>query len=320
MSSEKSSVALTSFISSLFHNFPKLLLTNLIFAVPSAVFFGIFLSINTITGLNSNFILFLTAIPLFPFYAGVVQVTSHMVRGEENVDVVHNFISGVKENFLRFLVHGAVFYVAMFFSYYSITMYTSFGKVNGVFYIFLAISIIVSIFFLFAFYYIPPMTVTFDISMKNIYKNSALMTFGEFKHNLIATLGLFVLTLLCATILMCCYVPIAVIIATAVLALFFIPSIMSFIINSAIYKPMYNMIVGNDKKSKEIDKKIENRKNGIFDDTEATPKKNIAEGFSNIEVDENADGDEYIYYNGKMVKRSVLLKLKNDENTKGVQE
>ena len=164
------------------------------------------------------------------------------------------------------------------------------------------------------------MTVTFDISMKNIYKNSALMTFGEFKHNLIATLGLFVLTLLCATILMCCYVPIAVIIATAVLALFFIPSIMSFIINSAIYKPMYNMIVGNDKKSKEIDKKIENRKNGIFDDTEATTKKNIAEGFSDIEVDENADGDEYIYYNGKMVKRSVLLKLKNDENTKGVQE
>ena len=69
-----------------------------------------------------------------------------------------------------------------------------------------------------------------------------------------------------------------------------------------------------------LGKKIDNRKNGIFDDTEKTPKKNIAEGFSDIDVDENADGDEYIYYNGKMVKRSVLLKLKNDENTKGVQE
>ena len=68
------------------------------------------------------------------------------------------------------------------------------------------------------------------------------------------------------------------------------------------------------------DLKIENRKNGIFDDKEEAPKKNIAEGFSDIEVDESADGDEYIYYNGKMVKRSVLLKLKNDENTKGVQE
>lgn len=320
MSNEKSPVALTTFITSLFHNFPKLLLTNLLFAVPSAVFFGLFWFVNTATGLNSNFILFLTAIPLFPFYAGIVQVTSHMVRGEKNVDVVHNFISGVKENFLRFLVHGAVFYAAMFFSYYSITMYASFGRFNGMFYILLAISIIVSIFFLFSFYYIPPMTVTFDISMKNIYKNSALMTFGEFKHNIIATFGLFVLFLICATVLMCCYVPIAVIIATIILALFLVPSIMSFIINSAIYKPMYKTIVGGDEKSKEIDKKIENRKNGIFDDNEETSQKNIAEGFSNIEVDENADGDEYIYYNGKMIKRSVLLKIKNDENSKGVQD
>lgn len=320
MSNEKSPVALTTFITSLFHNFPKLLLTNLLFAVPSAVFFGLFWFVNTATGLNSNFILFLTAIPLFPFYAGVVQVTSHMVRGEKNVDVVHNFISGVKENFLRFLVHGAVFYAAMFFSYYSITMYASFGRFNGMFYILLAISIIVSIFFLFSFYYIPPMTVTFDISMKNIYKNSALMTFGEFKHNIIATFGLFVLFLIDATILLCCYVPIAVIIATIILALFLVPSIMSFIINSAVYKPMYKTIVGGDEKSKEIDKKIENRKNGIFDDNEETSQKNIAEGFSNIEVDENADGDEYIYYNGKMIKRSVLLKIKNDENSKGVQD
>lgn len=320
MSNEKSPVALTTFITSLFHNLPKLLLTNLLFAVPSAVFFGLFWFINTATGLNSNFILFLTAIPLFPFYAGVVQVTSHMVREDEDVDVVHNFISGIKENFLRFLVHGAILYAAMFFSYYSITMYASFGKFNGMFYILLAISIIVSIFFLFSFYYIPPMTVTFDISMKNIYKNSALMTFGEFKHNIIATLGLFVLFLICATVLMCCYVPIAVIIATIILALFLVPSVMSFIINSSVYKPMYKTIVGGDKKSKEIDKKIENRKNGIFDDNEEAPQKNIAEGLLNIEVDENADGDEYIYYNGKMVKRSVLLKLKNKENVKGVQD
>lgn len=314
MSAEKSTFALTSFFSSLFHNLPKLLLTNLLFAVPSAVFFAIFWCINTFTGINSNFILFLTAIPLFPFYAGVVQVTSHMVRGEENVNVLQNYIMGIKENFLRFLVHGVIFYIAVFFSYYSIIMYISFGKVNGVFYVLLAISIIVTLFFLFAFYYIPPMTVTFDISMKNIYKNSALMTFGEIKHNLIATFGLFLLALVCATVLMCCYVPIAVIIATFILALFLVPSVMSFIINSAVYKPMYSMISGDSKKSREIDRKIENRKKGIFEDDNDEPKKIIDDDFSDINIDESGDGDEYIYYNGKMVKRSVLLKLKNDEN------
>ena len=105
MASEKNAVALTGFFSSLFHNLPKLLFTNLLFAVPFAVIFGIFYLINILTGLNSMFIYFLSVIPLFPFYAGVTQVTSHMVRGEENVDVFSNFINGIIEYCLRFLVH-----------------------------------------------------------------------------------------------------------------------------------------------------------------------------------------------------------------------
>ena len=314
MAREKNSVAvsLTNFISSLFHNFGKLLFTNLLFALPAGLFFAIFWAINTLTGINSNFILFLTAIPVFPFYAGVVQVTSHMVRGEEDVAVFSNFKAGVKDNFLRFLIHGVIVYFAIFFSYYSILIYSKFGIVNNMYYVFLAVSIIITIFFLFAFYYVPSMTVTFDISMKHIYKNSALMTFGEFKHNLIATFGLFVLFLICATVLMCCVVTIAVIIATIVLAFLILPSIVSFVINSAIYKPMYNMIVGAEEKSKEIDKKMENRRKGqLFDDIEEE-KSNIAKGFENISVDENDDADEYIYHNGKMVKRSVLLKMKKE--------
>ena len=140
MASEKNAVALTGFFSSLFHNLPRLLLTNVLFvavlrtpkilcctghyqlksnmppfALPFAVIFGIFFLINTLTGLNSMFIYFLTIIPLFPFYAGVTQVTSHMVRGEENVDVFSNFIGGIKENLLRFLIHGGVMY-ALFLS------------------------------------------------------------------------------------------------------------------------------------------------------------------------------------------------------------
>ena len=118
MASEKNAVALTGFFSSLFHNLPRLLLTNVLFALPFAVIFGIFFLINTLTGLNSMFIYFLTIIPLFPFYAGVTQVTSHMVRGEENVDVFSNFIGGIKENLLRFLIHGVVMYAAVFIRYY----------------------------------------------------------------------------------------------------------------------------------------------------------------------------------------------------------
>lgn len=314
MSTDKKSivVSLTNFINNLFHNLGNLFLTNLLFAVPAGLFFAVFWFINNATGVNSYFILFLTVIPVFPFYAGVVQVTSHIVRGEENIAVFSNFISGVKENFTRFLIHGVIFYLAIFFSYYSISLYSRIGSVNNIFYFFLAISILITVFFLFVFYYAPSMTVTFDISMKHIYKNSALMTFGEFKHNIIATFGLLILFLICATILLCCVVPVAVIIATIILALLVVPSVGSFIINSAVYKQMYDVIVSGEKKSKEIDAKLQNRKNGqLFDDFD-TEKSNPLEEFDDVNLVESDDADEYIYHNGKMIKRSVLIKLKQE--------
>lgn len=315
MSSNKSSFALTEFFSGLFHNFPKLLLTNLYFAVPSAVCFGVFWLINSFFKINSNFVLFLTVIPLFPFYAGVVQVTSHIVRGDDDINVWGNYIAGVKENFVRFLIHGIILYAAILFSYFSIRMYVSLGTENGMFYMLLVISVLICIFFLFVFYYVPSMTVTFDISMKNIYKNSALMSFGELKHNIIATFGVIVLFLLCATVLMCCYLPAIIITVTFLLALFIVPSIMSYIINSAVYKPMYDMITGKDKRNSEIENKINDAKNNLSDSKNKS--KNGSYDISTLEIDESGDSDEYIYYNGKMIKRGVLLRMKDNETEKG---
>ena len=314
MAKENSSVALTKFFSNLFSNFPKLILTNLIFAVPFAVIVSVFYLINSLTGLNTNLILFLSVIPLFPFYAGVTQVVSHMVRGEKNVNVFGNFILGVKENFKSFLLHGIVLYFAIIFSWFSISLYVSNLK-NTIYYVYLTVSILIAVFFVFLFFYIPPMTVTFDLKMKYIYKNSALMTFGEIKHNLFAVFGLFVLALVCATVLFCSGNAVILIIATIVLALLFVPSIMSFIINSAVYHRMYNMISGKGTTTEDNDKKIENRKKGQFFDEENTVDEFTKE-LASFEIDETKDGDEFIFFNGKMIKRSVLIKMKKEAKEK----
>ena len=108
------------------------------------------------------------------------------------------------------------------------------------------------------------MTVTFDLSLKNIYKNSALMSFGELKHNIIATFGLFVIVLFCATILI--FVgntdsSIALIITTAILMFVLVPALASYVINASVYPGMYNLMTEKRKKrSKKIDKKMDNRK------------------------------------------------------------
>ena len=67
------------------------------------------------------------------------------------------------------------------------------------------------------------------------------------------------------------------------------------------------MITNGKKKTKEIDRKLENRRNGhLFDDEPEKPF--VPDDFNDLEIDSTKDGDEYIFYNGKMVKRSVLIK------------
>lgn len=57
---------------------------------------------------------------------------------------------------------------------------------------------------------------------------------------------------------------------------------------------------------------MDNRRKGQFIDEE-DEENNIAEEFLDLDVEENKDGDEYIFYNGKMVKRSVIIKMKRKE-------
>ncbi|WP_440454090.1 DUF624 domain-containing protein, partial [Ruminococcus intestinalis] len=199
MAGKKAKFALTDFFNNLFNNFGKIVFTNLLFAVPLAVLVTAFYFLDSALKLNGYFILMLSIIPLSPFFAGVTLVTSRLARGKENVDVFKTFIEAIKNNWKRFLIHGVITYFAVIFSYFSIRLYSALiSQPNAdsfflvMLYVCLIISIIIAVAFLFIFFYVPSMTVTFDLSLKNIYKNSALMSFGELKHNIIATFGLFI--------------------------------------------------------------------------------------------------------------------------------
>ena len=234
------------------------------------------------------------------------------------VDVCRTFFANVKENFPRFLVHGVLFYIAAFFTYYSITLYFRMGAENGVFYVLMAFCILIGILLMFFFYHIPAMTVSFELPMKAIYRNGLLMSFGELKSNLIATFGLFLLFVVASSFLICCGGnPIAIAIVTAVLGLFILPSVMAFIINSAIYKRMYAMITDREAQSRKVDKRLSEKYTELENLRHKKAEEDTAEQLRKLEIDESADGDEYIYFNGKMIKRSVLLKMKHAAEESG---
>ncbi len=303
---EKQRLGITRFCGLLFKSFPKLLLTNILFAVPFALFSVAFYMLGNALHFLNIITLSLTVIPIMPFFAGVTLVTRNIVRGDKYVPVISTFFHGIKENGLKFLLHGVVLYFAIIFSYFSITMYANLGSQNVMFYSVMAISIIISLLFLFVFFNLPLMTVTFDLSIKDVYKNCALMSFGELKNNFLAAIGVLLLGVFCLSFLLFSGTALWVIILTAVFIYLLIPSVMSFIVNYAIYKDMMTLLVSKEDRKKQVEKEILYKKNPNLKKQEEAQK--LKEDFSNIKIDESGNGDEYIFYNGKMIKRSLLIK------------
>ena len=311
-SQSKNTLPIAVVFSNLFRNFPRLILTNLIFAVPlAAVFFLLRLLVSAL-GLDYNAALFvqlLTVIFVFPFYAGVVKITSKMAVGEEKVGIFRNFFSAVKENFFRFLIHGAVLYVAVVFSYVSLSLYINLLSQNSAFLGALIVSIIVAVFFLFMFFYIPSMTVTFDLPMRAVYKNSLLMSYGELKKNFIGLFGLFCVAVISMTFLMACYGSrLAVVIVTIALVALLLPSVSSFIINAAVYERMCAIVTDNTVQAQKINEKI----NSVKQRQGAESGADFKERLKNFVIDEKLSDDEYVYFDGRMVKKGALVKMKKE--------
>ena len=294
---EKQKMGIARFFTGYLKNLHKILLTNILFAVPLAGFTALFFWLNSLLHPLFDMVLFLAVIFVYPFFAGVTAVTRNIAREDEDVRVIKTYFSAIRDNLKYFIVHGVVLYFAIFFSYASLTYYWKMAQSNSVFLGVFIVTAIIVLAAVFVFYSVPVMTVTFDLSLKDIYKNSFLMSFGELKNNLLASLGLFLLALFCATIFITVPSFTILLITMAVLALLVIPATASFIINFYIFKDMMTMI-GEEAEPSDTDDVI-------------SPSESVKLDFSSLDLDEKKDGEEYLFFNGKMIKRKVLKKMRD---------
>ena len=290
-------MGIARFFTGYLKNLHKILLTNILFAVPLAGFTALFFWLNSLLHPLFDMVLFLAVIFVYPFFAGVTAVTRNIAREDEDVKVIKTYFSAIRDNLKYFIVHGVVLYFAIFFSYASLTYYWKMAQSNSVFLGVFIVTAIIVLAAVFVFYSVPVMTVTFDLSLKDIYKNSFLMSFGELKNNLLASLGLFLLALFCATIFITVPSFTILLITMAVLALLVIPATASFIINFYIFKDMMTMI-GEEAEPSDTDAVI-------------SPSESVKLDFSSLDLDEKKDGEEYLFFNGKMIKRKVLIKMRD---------
>ena len=276
----------------LFKNFPKILLTNLLFAAPSILFFIAFYYLSlAIFGEGKAYIPFilLCIIPIYPFYAGVVKVIRNIVRGDEEFSVVQTFISGVRENFLPFLLHGCLISVASIISFLSLNLYINLITQSWIFGVLLFFTIIVVVFIFFTTLYLPLMTATFDLPMRYVYKNSFLMSYGEFKNNLFATFALIVLFGIILTVLLVTGSTLWLLIIIAALWALLLLATYTLVYAFFIYDGMFRMVSGEGKKDFQKDKSAaEKPKTPVIEEND----------FSAIDVSKLRDTDDYIFFNG----------------------
>ncbi len=310
MTTERKKMGIEKFISVYFSNFGKFTLVNLIFALPFALAFGLCFLLCKFLLPYPTLVLPFTAVLAAPFYSGVVVVCKNIYYDEVTFGIFSEFLSAVKENFKAFILHGFVAYVAFVGCYHGMVIYNTLAKISPVFYVMLFVSALLALFLLFLLFGLPMMSSFFDLKLKDVYKNSALMTFGEIKANFIAGAGvvvyLAVLSLPIMIFILLSFVwgsavsGYATFIYIALAMLLLVPAGVSAIITACIYPDMKRVITGEAKRNIEAIRKE--------DEEEKITEESKAPEFSDIDMEAlNKSSGEYVFYNGKMIKKSVIM-------------
>ncbi len=320
MNQERKKLGFELLLQNLWSNLGWMMLTNLIFAIPFlgsvAVAYVLCLYVLPVVPVT----LPLAIIFASPFYAGVVSLSREFSQGIKPDNMFRKYLSAVKENGLKFLLGGFLLYLAYLVCYFSVSIYASLAALSWVFYILLFVVIVICIFFLFMFYAVPLMTVSFDLKLKDVYKNGALMTFGEVKQNFFATIGVAAyLAVALMPILVISYmssilpvatIKILLIVYGAVALGMLIPAPCAMIISNYLYPNMRSVIAGEDISEYNASAPtpdIRPRGEAYEESTTSSPE---------IDLEElrKGDGEEYIFYQGKMIKRKVLIEKLEEEN------
>lgn len=285
----------------LFKKYPKLLIANLLFAVPLAVSTLVVWLIGEYVMPLNIFFQLLPILICMPFYAGMTQVTRELVRGKQ-INPLETFMKGLKNNFKQFLIHGVIMYLAVLIDYFSIVFYYAAAKTNGMFYFLFGFCLIVMLFLVFLFFYVPLITVTIDQKLRHIYKNAALMAIWELPANLCALLGIVVLTAVVSTIFMLTGNYTANLIIAGVLAVLVVPGYVSVIINYFTFPKIEKVLILGQKEAEK----------GKEQDGKEAPSQSLEEALEDDPeteslLREKAKGnEEYVFHNGRMIKRSLL--------------
>lgn len=164
---------------------------NLMFFLPTVlvVLLCAYLTSAMPNGFLGSFLGGLPLVLLSPFYMGLTFVTRNFVR-EEHAFLWADYIEKAKENVKYAIMHGLITYIVYYLLSVAGNFYTSNMHKMGVVLTVIVLALTLLIFFLFTCmqFYIPLQIVTFDMPLRNIYKNAFIFSISNLPRNFVAFL------------------------------------------------------------------------------------------------------------------------------------
>ena len=276
-----------------FTRFPKLLLAGLLFSVPVAAFSGLFILISYLSGFNNVILWSLGVIPSMPFYSGLVMVIRKYSVEKQDVNVFSVFVQAFKDNFKKSLFNGVIAYLVVACSFFAILYYGTLAQSDMVFGYVFTIYIVFSIALIIMMFYVPLLTVTYELRLRDIYKNSLLLIVGKILRNLAALVLLAIVS--AAVFLGLIYssgIMFGIVVAVSVILY---PMIATYIIVSVIAKGVQESVgyfTGENVEYVETEEDLKREKEAI----------------------QNANSDDdYIFVNGRMIKNPAKAIAENKD-------
>ena len=147
MYQERKKLGLEVLVSKLLSNFWRLILVNLLFAIP----FVLSLVVASVIYVYILKISFIFSIPFAlvlasPFYPGVVVLARDYSKGIKDIKIFSTYTKAIKENALRFLWWGVVMHWAIVGCYFGFKIYSSMASYFGwIFYVVMFLLVIIDI-------------------------------------------------------------------------------------------------------------------------------------------------------------------------------
>lgn len=292
-------LTLADFFGGYFENIGKMTLVNIMFCIPLAFYIAIMFLLNNF-GINNIFVIFLAIPFLSPFFAGLFYV-SRKVTMDEELKPLKDFLKGIKENMLYFLINSVIIYIVVIGLVLTFSFYRT-GLNDSMMIASFVMTLFFTLFFLFFENSFLTMTVTVELKCGDIIKNSVLLVLKGLGGHIKTILSFAFMSVIIYSVFMFAgniYFRMGIIL---ILTLLFLPIMCSYIVVFNSYKTLKKHI---------IDPFIEeqNYQNEISENINSLDEELYAADIEKLETLSKGDENEFVFLNGKMIKRKTIINM-----------